>query len=49
VYFCYRKDDRRLWIVVLEVRIQHMSQMFEGSPYGTTDSQYLWRTPRPYP
>ena len=49
VYFCYRKDDRRLWIVVLEVRIQRMSQMFEGSPYGTTDSQYFWRTPRPYP
>jgi Protein of unknown function (DUF1365) len=31
VYFCYREDNRRLWIVVLEVRIQRASPMFEAS------------------
>jgi DUF1365 family protein len=35
VYFCYRKDNRRLWIVVLEVRIQRASPMFEASPCMT--------------
>jgi DUF1365 family protein len=34
IYFCYRRDDRRLWIVVLEVRIQRVST-FEASPYIT--------------
>jgi Protein of unknown function (DUF1365) len=49
VYFCYRKDDLNLWIVVLEVRIQRLSPTFGASPYDTTDSQYIWRTPCPYP
>jgi hypothetical protein len=35
VYFCYRKDNRRLWIVVLEVRIQLASPTFEASPCMT--------------
>jgi Protein of unknown function (DUF1365) len=27
VYFCYRKDNLRLWIVVLEVHIQRASNV----------------------
>jgi DUF1365 family protein len=33
VYFCYQKDNRRLWIVVLEVRMRRASPTFEASPF----------------
>lgn len=42
VYFCYRKDHPKLWIVVLEVRVIRRSHQSGTSLHDTADPQYLW-------
>ena len=46
VYYCYKKKEPRLWIVVLEVRLCAVSVLTFEADYSNSGPQYLLRAAR---